>query len=65
MNMLEHQKLILENVKYDKNLFSKELSKSLKWLSQEETILLQEWCLEKYNGEFNQIIRKVFETEAA
>jgi len=65
MNMLEHQKLILENVKFDKDLFEKELSKSIKWLSNKEIFELHQWCKNEFGEEFPEIIQKVFDTEAA
>lgn len=63
--MLEHQKLILENVKFDKDLFSKELSKSVKWLSSQEITDLQNWCYKNFNDKYTDIIKKVFEEVAA
>ena len=65
MNMLEHQKLILENVTFDKHLFAKELAKSLKWLSDNEVLELYHWCNNNYGERFPEVIKKVFETEAA
>lgn len=65
MNMLEHQKLILENVKFDKHLFEKELSKSIKWLTNKEIIELHQWCKNEFGEEFPEIIQKVFNPEAA
>lgn len=63
--MLEHQKLILENVKFDKALFEKELSKSVKWLSNQEVFELQQWCKNEFGDEYPEVIRKVFNIEAA
>lgn len=65
MNMLDHQKLILENVKFDRSLFEKELSKSIKWLSNKEIIELHQWCKNEFGNEYPEIIHKVFNIEAA
>ena len=39
--MLELSKEILSKVSFDKNLFKKELSKSIRWLSRKEILTLK------------------------
>ncbi|MFM8432317.1 MAG: hypothetical protein ACKOQ6_00470 [Bacteroidota bacterium] len=42
--MFEYTKQILTKVSFDKALFRKELSKALRLLGKEETMMLQVWC---------------------
>ena len=46
--MLEHQKIILKNVSDNKQLFKKELIKSMIWLSSNELIQLRKWLREQF-----------------
>ena len=46
--MLEYQKMILEKVSFDKNIFKKELKKSIKWLQGEELKKLIHWVWNKF-----------------
>lgn len=46
--MLEHQKKVIENLSYDKGLFTKELLKSSKWLNVSELNKLFLWLRKKY-----------------
>ena len=43
--MFEYTKTILNKVSFNKELFSKELRKSFRWLKKEEIIALQAWCI--------------------
>jgi hypothetical protein len=63
--MLEHQKLILEKVSNDRELFKKELVKSLKWLKSYEIYQLYAWLKQKYYLTHGDIIKDVFEYIAA
>lgn len=63
--MLEHQKLILEKVSNNKELFRKELVKSLKWLKSYEIYRLHSWLKEKFYLKHREIIEDVFEYIAA
>jgi hypothetical protein len=59
--MLELTKHILQRVSFDKILFRKELIKALKWLKEDEALLLQAWCISTFtNEEFRTIIREVY-----
>lgn len=65
MKMLEHQKIILENVRHDKKLFLKELVKSVNWLEDKEQQELYEWLRKSFWNSHKQIIESVFKKEAA
>jgi hypothetical protein len=58
--MLEHQKIVLQNVYYNKNLFKKELHKSIDWLSQEELNELWDWLKENYWETHSELILESF-----
>lgn len=58
--MFELSKKILQKVSFDKTLFSKELSKAIRWLSPSEKILLRIWCLVTFGNIYKDIIREVF-----
>ena len=59
-NMLELQKLVLENVYENKSLFEKELRKSFKWLGNEDLTNLYNWAIMKYNDRYFNLINCVF-----
>jgi len=65
MNMLEHQKTILMNSVHDKNMFRKELVKSINWLTQNEQQKLYLWLKDKYSKMYGDLIEAVFNMEAA
>lgn len=62
MALLNHQKTILKNVQNFKDLFIKEIKKSLNWLSPDERIDLEHWVAielnQKYNGEVKQLFNQ-------
>ena len=58
--MLEHQKLVLSNLSADKDLFRKELVKSLGWLTSSEIFELYRWLKEKYYPTHREVIQDVF-----
>ena len=59
--MLEVTKKILKEVSFDRQLFQKELSKSLRWMtSKEELKRLQEWCISEFGSVYPLIIRNTF-----
>ena len=60
--MLEHQKLIIDNISYDKSLFKKEIIKSAKWLKVSDLYKLFEWLKQKYWNTHEEIIVNVFQT---
>jgi hypothetical protein len=63
--MLEHQKLVLEKVSNDRELFRKELLKSLRWLKSYEIYKLHSWLKQRFYLTHGDIIRDVFEYIAA
>jgi ribosome recycling factor len=65
MKMLEHQKIILENVRQDKKLFQKELVKSVNWLEDEEQKQLYHWLRKFFWKTHKKVIESVFKIEAA
>ncbi len=65
IKMLDHQKIILQNVMYDTQLFEKELMKSIRWLEAEDVQKLKNWLQTNLWKSHKEIIRKVFEREAA
>ena len=58
--MLEHQKIVLQGVSYDKYLFRKELVKSLSWLNNEEQKQLAKWVKENFIHQHTETIMDVF-----
>ncbi len=58
--MLEYSKTILQKVSFNRELFKKELIKSVRWLHKEEIILLQIWCLATFNDTYSDILNDVF-----
>jgi hypothetical protein len=60
LTMLEHQKLVLENLSSDKDLFRKELLKSLGWLKSYEVFELYKWVKSKYYDRHKDVINDVF-----
>ena len=63
--MLEYTKLILKKVSFNRELFSRELKKSIQWLKKEEVILLQSWCMITYGDIYGDVIRESFSGAAA
>jgi hypothetical protein len=59
-NMLELQKLVLENVCENKIIFEKELRKSFKWLDKNDLNKLYKWAIRKFNGGYHNIINCVY-----
>ncbi len=60
MEMLAHQKKVLQNVYNDKELFKKELYKCLAWLEKEEIEELVEWLKSNYWNTNSREITAVF-----
>ncbi len=63
--MLEHQKIVIDKVSTNRDLFRKELIKSLKWLDSGEIIELKKWVKEKYWKMHEEVIRELFTLEVA
>jgi hypothetical protein len=58
--MLEFSKNILEKVSFDRNLFSKELLKAVRWVKPDEALLLKAWCLTTFGHLYGDVIRDAF-----
>lgn len=59
--MLELTKKILVRVSFDPQLFQKELSKAIKWMTDSEEIQrLRDWCLNEFGTVYPSIIQKAF-----
>lgn len=58
--MLEFSKKILRKVSFDKNLFKKELSKSISWLTKKEILTLKIWTLTTFS-QYKNTILEVFD----
>ena len=63
--MLDHQKVLLDQLSYDKILFRKEIIKSFRWLKSYEIIKLHNWLQNKYGDTHSDVINDVFEYIAA
>jgi len=63
--MLDHQKFILDQLAFDKDLFRKEILKSFQWLKSYEIIQLHRWLKDKYSKTHGDIIKNIFEYIAA
>jgi hypothetical protein len=59
-NMLELQKLVLENLYQNKVFFEKELRKSFQWLGYEDLNRLYNWSIRKFNEQCKGIIDRVY-----
>ena len=57
--MLEHQKLVLKNVSYDKDLFKKELIKSFAWLNAYELTQLRVWLNANFKNTHWEVIKDI------
>lgn len=64
-NMLEHQIIVLENVSHSKELFKKELLKSLNWLEEEEILQLKEWLMHNIAEDYSEVIQDILEEKMA
>jgi hypothetical protein len=60
--MLELSKKVLEKVSFDRSLFHKELRKAIRWVSKEDVVLLQVWCLTAYGHLYGDVISDCFST---
>ncbi len=59
--MLELTKYVLKKVSFDRQLFKKELIKSTRLLKRDELMLLYAWCLIHFTGEYQELVRQVFQ----
>ena len=58
--MLEYTKSLLLKVSFDKNLFTKELAKSLKWLNSDDKMKLKYWSLLIFHPLYEKEIVEIF-----
>ena len=58
--MLEFSKKILSKVSFDKELFKKELRKSIRWVKKREMIQLKIWALSSFS-QYKKVILDVFD----
>jgi hypothetical protein len=58
--MLKYTETVLQKVSFNKDLFRKELKKSIKWLKKEEMIILKTWCLINFGAIYMDVITEVF-----
>lgn len=59
--MLEHQKLVLQNLANDEPVFKKELRKTLEWLNKDEIRQLEIWLKDTFGNTHDKIIRDTFQ----
>lgn len=59
--MLELSKKILQKVSFDATLFRKELTKAIRWIQPDETLVLKAWCLATFGHLYSEIINETFE----
>ena len=65
MKMLEYCQRILAKVSFDRHLFAKELSKSIKRLEEQEHPSLRRWWLEQFGQRYGDIISTAFTQQLA
>jgi hypothetical protein len=58
--MLEYVKTILSKVSFNRELFEKELKKSLLLLVPEELVTLKIWCYEQYSNQYPLVLQRAF-----
>jgi hypothetical protein len=58
--MLRYTEIILQKVSFNKELFRKELEKSIKWLQKEEIVLLKAWVIINFGSIYYDVINEVF-----
>lgn len=63
--MLELCKRVLSKVSFDRQLFAKELRKSVQRLGTDELRALRDWCLGRYGHCYSDLIEETFGTEWA
>jgi hypothetical protein len=63
--MLDHQKIVLDQLSNDKDLFRKEIIKSFKWLKSYEILQLYRWLKKKYGKLHADVIKDIFQYIAA
>lgn len=57
---LKYTETVLQKVSFNRDLFSKELEKSIKWLKKHEVQALKAWCIVNFGAVYMDVIRQVF-----
>lgn len=60
MAMLKYTETVLQKVSFNRELFKKELRKSIQWLKRDEVVLLQAWCIINFGNVYQDVITEVF-----
>ena len=63
--MLEHQKLVIQNVVHNKELFKKEIYKTLGWLNSSEQTEFRRWLRNEFWNTHRDVIKEVLSLIAA
>ncbi len=61
--MLDLCKTVLEGVHEDKNLFRKELIKSMSWLNAEDQLKFQAWVRKTFGHRHADVIEEILNTK--
>lgn len=61
-HMFEFCKQVLLKVSFDRELFRKELIKSIKFLGKDEVIMLEAWCVATFGHQYQDVLREVLGT---
>lgn len=63
MNMLDHQKTVIENLKENKESFIKEVKKLIKWLDASEIRKLYIWLIDNFGSVYADTINFIFNND--
>ncbi|MCF8404017.1 MAG: hypothetical protein K9H58_08740 [Bacteroidales bacterium] len=58
--MLRYCKTVLQKVSFSRELFQRELNKSIQWLRKEEINALKIWCIINFGAIYMDVINEVF-----
>ena len=58
--MLEFYKMILLKVSFDRNLFFKEIKKSIQMLNSVDLVSFQIWCYKEFGAKYKRELDKAF-----
>lgn len=59
--MLDYTETILQKVSFNKDLFRKELIKSIHWLHKDEVTALKAWVVLNFGSKYFDIIKDTFD----
>lgn len=63
--MLEYQKIILKKVCFDRQLFEKELMKTLNWIRPTQKMEFEKWVETEFSEIYPDILQNAFHIKAA